>query len=250
MDQSELAQIYTQLSDLSVQINSLKKCENDQYSDHRSYEIKDLVTALSKAQGEMEGAEGDGTSHFRSKYASFPAIVKSIRVPLKNNSLSFTQQTIDINGRTLLKTTLWHNSGQWISSTMHVNPSKIDPQELGKYITYLKRYCLSALLGIIMGEEDDDGHSATVAQKQQTYKQPIEEKKQQPVAKKEIIDIPAKTYVTPEQLEMLENELEGFPELCKQVLNGWKLESLSQVERSKFMVGINRIRELKELTKK
>lgn len=63
-------------------------------------------------------------------------------------------------GMTLM-TRLCHASGQWIESSMTVNPPKQDIQSLGSYLTYLRRYTYSAIVGVVASEEDDDGEAAT-----------------------------------------------------------------------------------------
>jgi hypothetical protein len=44
---------------------------------------------------------------------------------------------------------------------MTVNPPKQDIQSLGSYLTYLRRYTYSAIVGVVASEEDDDGEAAT-----------------------------------------------------------------------------------------
>lgn len=47
-------------------------------------------------------------------------------------------------------------SGQWQSSLAVVPLPKVDPQGVGISMTYIRRYALSAMLGIVM-EGDTDG---------------------------------------------------------------------------------------------
>ena len=56
-----------------------------------------------------------------------------------------------------LVTKLTHaESGQWQSSLAVVPLPKADPQGVGISMTYMRRYALSAMLGIVT-EEDTDG---------------------------------------------------------------------------------------------
>lgn len=47
-------------------------------------------------------------------------------------------------------------SGQWQSSLMVMPLPKADPQGYGSAMTYSRRYALSALIGIVTEEDDDD----------------------------------------------------------------------------------------------
>lgn len=127
----------------------------------QSQEINKLAEALSKAQGTMRSATKDKINpHFRSKYATLSAIQDAVREPLSTNGLSYSQTTTILEHEVVLRTTLMHASGQWLSSVYPIRPVKNDPQGMGSALTYAKRYSLSAILGID-SEEDDDGNAAT-----------------------------------------------------------------------------------------
>lgn len=124
-----------------------------------SAEIKDLATALSKAQSEIEGAKKESENpFFRSNYADLASHWDSIRKPLTKNGLSVTQVTDIVADGILLETLLLHSSGQWIMGTIKVVSVKQDPQALGSAISYFRRYMLSAITGT--AQIDDDGNLA------------------------------------------------------------------------------------------
>lgn len=94
------------------------------------------------------------------KYADLADIWEAIRTPLGINGLAVTQEMVGgSNGHTGIKTTVWHTSGERISSTVEVDTKGRSPQEIGSQITYFKRYALAAALGLST-EEDDDGNAA------------------------------------------------------------------------------------------
>lgn len=128
----------------------------------KSESINELATALSKAQGEMSAAKKDTTNpFFKSKYADLSSVWDAARTPLTKNGLSVVQTTNPTDGKSMeLVTTLIHSSGQWIKGTMVMLPTKQDPQGMGSCLTYMRRYALSAILGI--SQEDDDAN-ATVS---------------------------------------------------------------------------------------
>jgi hypothetical protein len=127
-----------------------------------SQSLDKLYAALAKAQLEMLPAKtGSNNPFFKSKYADLASIVKASRKALGTNGLAVIQRIIRNGsaGMTLL-TRLCHSSGQWIESSMTVNPPKQDIQSLGSYLTYLRRYTYSAIVGVVASEEDDDGEAA------------------------------------------------------------------------------------------
>jgi hypothetical protein len=123
----------------------------------KSTEIKNLAIALCAFQGEVETIAKTATNpFFKSKYADLPDILAAIRQPLVNNGLSFVQFP---KGKYGLETMLMHVSGEWLSESYEMVPSKNDPQGAGAVITYQRRYALGAILGLNIdidtdGEED------------------------------------------------------------------------------------------------
>ena len=127
----------------------------------KSETISELAKALSNFQGKMTAVKKDAVNPFyKSKYATLDTIWETIRKPLSESGLSIAQTMNVFGDKSLLETTLYHNSGEWISGTQLVNPIKDDPQSLGSAISYARRYSLSALLGIV-ADEDDDANVAT-----------------------------------------------------------------------------------------
>ncbi len=144
-----------------------------------SDDIKELVTALCKAQGVMKPAVFNKVNpHFKNKYADFTSCMECCREPLANNGLSVMQYCENINEKLMLVTMLAHVSGQWIKSFFPLNPLKMDSQSIGSAMSYGKRYSLSALLGIV-SEDDDDGEAAHGRNMQNGNQYPEKQEKQQ-----------------------------------------------------------------------
>lgn len=126
----------------------------------KSDSIKELATALSKAQYQFDGAAKNAKNpHFKSDFANLESIWEAISEPLHDNGLSIIQTSDVIDGIMVLETTLAHSSGEWISGRYLLNPSKNDPQGLGGAVTYARRYSLAAIFGVY--QVDDDGHLAS-----------------------------------------------------------------------------------------
>ncbi len=130
----------------------LEKMQSDQ--------INELAMALSKVQGEMSSAIKDSSNpFFKSKYADLSSIWNCCKEPLSKNGLAIIQ-TMDLKeGQNVLITTLAHASGQWMRSCLPILNEKNNAQGLGSAITYMRRYALSAIVGITC-DEDDDGNEA------------------------------------------------------------------------------------------
>jgi hypothetical protein len=131
----------------------------------KSDSIKELATALSKAQNQMSGAVKDSKNpFFKSSYADLGAVVSAIKESFAANELSYSQFPLMEDGKVGVETILMHSSGEWISSTLLLPITKQDPQAAGSAITYARRYALQAIAGI--PAEDDDGNAAAQPNKQ------------------------------------------------------------------------------------
>jgi hypothetical protein len=127
----------------------------------QSDSIKELVTALSKVQGELTYAKKDSANpFFKSTYADLESVWGACRSLLAANGLSVIQMPGNFfEGRMWLITRLCHNSGEWIEQEMSVPVQKMDVQGCGSALSYMRRYSLSAFIGIV--QSDDDGNAAS-----------------------------------------------------------------------------------------
>jgi len=188
--------------------------------------LGELFGALAKAQEEMDVARMESKNpFFKSSYADLPSVVKAARPHLAKNGLCVIQRVIVLGDKNYLATRLGHASGEWMESQVEINPPKTDIQTLGSYITYLRRYTYAAMVGVVAANEDDDGESAMA---------PV---RQQQVA-------PARVGISKAQLEVLSQELDGFPEILEGILEGYKLEKLSDLVANKFTQCLERVREI------
>lgn len=140
----------------------------------KSEQINELGAALAKAQGQIEGAKKSSSNpFFKSKYADLAECWNTCREALTANEISVIQmpEEINENGRLNITTMLAHSSGQYISSTLTMTVTKLDPQAIGSAITYGRRYALAAMVGL--AQEDDDGEKA-MARQEKKDKKPVE----------------------------------------------------------------------------
>jgi hypothetical protein len=105
--------------------------------------------------------------YFKSKYAALPDIWAAIKELLGQHGLLVMHQTEVVEGAEYIITTIHHVPTQEkIVSRSKIILLKNSAQEYGSYITYMRRYALSAMLGLIT-DEDDDGNAASQAKPKQ-----------------------------------------------------------------------------------
>lgn len=127
--------------------------------------IKNIAVALGQFQSKCPTINKN-TKGYGYKYADLPYIIKTITPILKDCNLSFTQLVGGDNGNVSVTTVLIHSeSGEYFETTISADVASNKGsmsliQAVGSVITYLRRYSLSAILGIVT-DEDIDGHVAT-----------------------------------------------------------------------------------------
>ena len=120
-------------------------------------EYGSLAGALAKAQLAFPPIVRDKEVAVRSysyKYAPLDAILAAVREPLASNGLAIAQL---LEGADLV-TLLLHESGSTLTARTPLPPWE-GVQQYGSMVTYIRRYALTAMLGIAT-EDDDDGEAA------------------------------------------------------------------------------------------
>lgn len=122
-----------------------------------------VLPAFQKALGSIESAVKDSTNpHLKNKYASLAACVTAIKPALSENGLGMSQTPTLSNDSKLISvdTIVIHSSGQYVRWEFSM-PLEFaaKPQEVGKTVTYVRRYALSGF-GLIT-DDDDDGNSGS-----------------------------------------------------------------------------------------
>lgn len=118
--------------------------------------MKNLFKALAEFQQEVPAINKDAKG-YGYKYASLPFIIEKINPVLKKTGLGFTQLVEDNS----IKTILFHvESGEKLESLttipQGVNLKGMNEfQVLGSAITYIRRYALSSILGLVTDEDTD-----------------------------------------------------------------------------------------------
>jgi hypothetical protein len=176
-----------------------------------SENIKELATALAKAQGKIDNVEKSKQAH-NYKYADLGSCIEAIKQHFAEQELSVIQAIDEENGQKMLVTMILHSSGQWMRSKFSIESVVMKMcnslQNLGAGITYARRYALCAMVNL--AQEDSDA---------------------QDISKKELV----RNSVSQEQ-EEIDKQFTRFQEICaehkvdyKEFLKAHNLSSKSAV---------------------
>ncbi len=124
-----------------------------------------LVSALSRLRNPPRNrsvevsTRGGGKYSFR--YATLDKILDMARPVLAAEGLALFQPiSTNEKGGLVLVTRLLHRSGEWMETSIPLPAPGGDPQSFGSAVTYLRRYAVTALLGIASDEDDDANRAA------------------------------------------------------------------------------------------
>lgn len=206
----------------------------------QSENTNELFTALAKAQDEMEIASKDSSNpFFKSKYADLQSVVGSSRPYLAKHGLSVIHLLQQKDQSTYMVTQLSHSSGQYVRSNVKLSPQKPDVQSLGSYITYMKRYCYAAIVGVVTGE-DDDGEAAMSRPNGNGNGN----------GKNKVL--PEECILTPEQVTKLRAMIGSHTEIADRITKKYGVNTLLQIKQKHFddiIKGLEKINQTQTHTK-
>jgi len=206
--------------------------------------INELAGALSKAQGEMQAAIKDKINpFFKSSYADLGSVWDAARPVLSKHGLCVMQTTeiVGDQGKIIMVTTLAHTSGQWMKSFLPLNPAKSDSQGIGVALTYLRRYSLSAIVGVVC-DDDDDGEGAVGRGKQGNGHQAKQEQQAAAPKEPEVIERLGKAEIiaiTTLIQKLDEESNKSFLDWIKRNFNAASLQDIPKAGYEKCMASLN-----------
>lgn len=164
--------------------------------------MKHLFKSLAEFQQEVPTIH-KATQGYGYTYADLPKIFEVINPLLKKHGLGFTQL---INGTELVTIVFHVETGETIESKTAI-PQGVqlkgmnDFQVLGSAISYLRRYCISSILGIVSDKDTDaGGEQVKTEPKNESKKVAIDDKR----LAKAIKAITEGEYTTDELLKTFE----------------------------------------------
>ena len=132
--------------------------------------VAKIVPAFARAQGKYKpltkncegkvtysGRDGGQGGSYTFRYADLGAVIEATSEALSGEELVHT--ALIEGGK--IRVMLLHSSGEWMASESPLPaPGEVGVQKFGGWVTYLRRYLLSALIGVA-SEDDDDANAAT-----------------------------------------------------------------------------------------
>jgi len=129
-----------------------------------------MYTALAKAQGAFQSIEKNRTviidikdkdtgrkiGSYDFRYADLQEIREKTTPALSANGLCLFQLVTEEGNGTVIRTVLGHTSGAEITAVMRVQRGDGDIKKFGANITYLRRYVVTALLGVAADDDLDE----------------------------------------------------------------------------------------------
>lgn len=154
-------------------------------------EPANMAAALSKFQGAVGAIHKSKTAKIDSKdpnkrgfvykYADLASIAEAAYPELAKNGLSFTASPTMGERGFVLEYALMHESGEERCGSWPLpDPRNVDIKQIGIAITYARRYCFSAVTGIVT-EEDTDTQGAPAPQQEQVGRPRPQGRRQQAV---------------------------------------------------------------------
>lgn len=124
-----------------------------------SEKLDQIIPSIIALQAEIRPVKAESKNpFFNSTYADLGSVWSSVHPLLAKNGLCVISGGESSGSKDYLETTIFHSSGQWVSCMFPiVSKDPNDPQKLGSAITYLRRYSLCSLLGVVTGDDDGEG---------------------------------------------------------------------------------------------
>lgn len=148
-----------------------------------------VLSKLMKAKQLIGTVKKDSKNPFhKSNYASLNAYIDASEEHLLENGLILVQAGNGSFSEPLIVATLIHpESGQWLKSYLPILNPKSDSQGLGASVTYMRRYSIATLLGLV--SEDDDGETAVGRGKYEQQKKKTNPEKEEDTNLKKLLEM-------------------------------------------------------------
>lgn len=215
--------------------NEVKKGDSVELLPQMSEKTDVILSKLMLAKQAIGTVKKDSKNPFhKSNYASLNAYIDASEEHLVNNGLILTQAGNGSFSEPIIVATLSHpESGQWLKSYLPILNPKQDSQGLGASVTYMRRYSIATLLGLV--SEDDDGETAVGRGKYEAAKKKADPKENEAELTEKFLNLFDKEdkHFAMEYLKMVKSHfnwdtIEAIKELLKdqnklfEKFNAWK----------------------------
>jgi len=229
------------IEELTKKIDKINK-EKPYSKSYQSQQTNELNASLAKTFSEYPQIKYNRKdSYFGNDYADLDLILTNMRPLLSKNDLSITTRTIILDsGETILETRLWHSSGQWIESRARLLPSKNDTQTYSSALMHLTRTQIMAILSItVINNPDDDNAVRQMASAREIIARAA--------SGANVYDSKKESFepISKDQVAEIENEMVNLDDFRSEILDAYRIQSITDLPKSKYRTALNRIREIK-----
>ncbi len=186
--------------------------------------------ALSKFQSEVGSIKKGGKGNRDAEYSRLEDIVDAVKKPLGDNGLSFRFSQSQKDNALQVGCIVTHSAGHQEETVMRapfdVSGNKSTIHAIASSSTYLRRYTLTAALGVVPGGEDDDGK-----QYRESFEQgssPIEKKCAD--IERKVVQW-CKAYAQNSMTHTIEGQFSGHRSEVYRECKEWNIDSSSYIER-------------------
>jgi len=214
----------------------LKQYRPDPYESDKTDQIN---AALAKAQGDYPTINTNRNNRFLfNQYTDLDGILRAVRPALSVNGLSITQQTKIDDDKTILVTTLRHESDQFIQTRSRIIPSKNDVQAYASNLKAMKRHDIMSLLNITIMEDidDDDGELDMETVRQERIKGVAPHANYS--ARKQSFE-----PITEQQLKDLIEDIKGYEDIAEDLMKRFNIQTLADLPQSKYNSVMRQVRQ-------
>lgn len=186
----------------------------------------EIYKKLAEAQRELPTLPKDRAG-FGYKYTDFGTVLTTVRPILARHGLGYYQAVTTADGKPALKTVIFSATGDMIEATALLPDVELAKgnaaQKMGAAITYMRRYCLCAMLGL-SSDEDTDGTAET---RREAPKQDMAGGETTPEEKARIKELISAKYENGQNV-FSESELRRYSDMRKTMTAG---EVIANIER-------------------
>ena len=199
------------------------------YFAERSPEINEIVSALSKAQGEYEVASMRGINAFhKSPYEDLSELYKVTRKALTKYELSTSFSPCSYkDSPDVMHLFIYHSSGQFLASHLRLTPPRNTLEAIKSYNDAIMRMMYKARLGVSATNDDDDGEGAMYTERETVARGTALNRNQN--TKDELPET-----ISSLEIREIEKALGGDNELAEQLLDSYRIRSIGDIPKSLF----------------
>lgn len=148
--------------------------------------MKNLIAAMLYAQADMPSLIADSTANtgkYKYDYATIDNVLSVVQPALSKHGLLLMQSASTTeSGAVVITTSVAHTSGElWTPTPLTIAPEGRGPQDMGKAITYGRRYAIVTMFNLAVADDDANDTKTEITRRPTAPVQQRQVPKQKPV---------------------------------------------------------------------